>query len=168
MRLLGILVALSLSLRGTSAKDTSGPEISKHKFPAPPVNLFYFDDSETVVALDPQHHNIWRSTNAGEKWDKVDATNDEVVAVYPHPYDNKVAVALGGRRKHWITFDQGETWKQFVTKEHPTERGDPLSFHATDSKRILFHAADDCLIFNICVGKVCTATQLTSYVFQTC
>jgi photosystem II stability/assembly factor-like uncharacterized protein len=153
MRLLGILVVLSAVLGTSLAADKVGPEISEKKFPAPPINLFYFDDSETVLVLDPETGEVFRSPDAGEEWDKVDdIPKGNVVAIHPHPYDNQVAVALGIHRKHFITYDQGKKWRQFDSKEHPSDEG--LGFHATDSKRILFHTQEDCLIFGMCVGKV--------------
>ena len=154
MRLLGALAVLGLAL-GALAAD--GPEISEKKFPAPPVNLFYFDDSETVLVLDPEQNLIYRSTDAGEKWDEVDdIPKGNVEYILPNSHDSQVAIAVGSRKKHWITYDQGKSWRQFETLEHPTaDLGkDPFSFHGTDNKRILFHAQEDCLIFDICVGKV--------------
>jgi photosystem II stability/assembly factor-like uncharacterized protein len=155
MRLLGVLAVLSLAF-GSLAADKSEPEISEKKFPAPPVNLFYFDDSETVMVIEPEAKELWRSTDAGEEWKMVDDMGSgSVYNVYPHPFDNKVAVVLGIHKKHWITYDQGKSWKTFETKEHPTQRGqEPITFHATDSKKIMFHAQDDCLIFDMCVGNV--------------
>jgi hypothetical protein len=157
MRLLGVLAVLSLAL-GSLAADKSGPEISKKKFPGPPVNLFYFDDSETVLVLEPENQIVYISKDAGEEWDKVDdIPKGHVAAIYPNPYDSTVAVAIGISKRHWITYDQGKSWREFTSTDHPTgERGqDALNFHATDNKRILFHAQDDCLIFGLCVGKVC-------------
>jgi hypothetical protein len=159
MRLLSVLAALSLAF-GSLAADKTEPEISEKKFPAPPLNLFYFDDSETVMVIDPENKVLWRSTDAGEEWKKVDEIGSgSLFMVYPHPYDNQVAVALGRRKKHWITYDQGKSWKSFETTEHPTLRGqEPITFHATDSKRIMFHAQDECLIFDMCVGNVSTTS----------
>lgn len=157
MRLLGLLAVLSLAV-GSLAADKSGPEISEKKFPAPPVNLFYFDDSETVLVLEPENQIVYISKDAGEEWHEVDdIPKGHVAAIYPNPYDSQVAVAIGLRKKHWITYDQGKNWREFETKYHPTgDRGqDALGFHATDNKRILFHAQEDCLIFGLCVGKVC-------------
>jgi hypothetical protein len=164
MRLLGVLAALSLAF-GSLAADKSAPEVSEKKFPAPPINLFYFDDSETVMVIDPDNKVLWRSTDSGEEWRKVDEIGSgKLFMVYPHPYDNQVAVALGIDKHHWITYDQGKSWKGFQTKEHPTQRGqEPIAFHATDSKRIMFHAEDDCLIFDMCVGNVCVPVLYTEY-----
>ena len=152
MRLFGVLTALGLALGALAA----GPEISEQKFPAPPVNLFYFDDSEIVMVLDPEHNTLHRSIDAGEKWERVeDIPDGHIDYVIPHQFDNKVAVALGRKKKHWITYDQGKNWKAFETKEHPTgdPSKEPISFHASDSKRMLFHGVEDCF-FDSCVGKV--------------
>jgi photosystem II stability/assembly factor-like uncharacterized protein len=153
MRLLGALAALGLSL-GALAAD--GPEISQKKFPAPPINLFYFEDSETVLVLDPDHQTVYRSDDAGEEWETVDEIpQGNVGYILPNPHDSSVAIAMGMRTKHWITYDRGKSWKSFETSEVPTQdrSKEPFSFHAADNKRILFHGQEECLFDNACVGK---------------
>jgi photosystem II stability/assembly factor-like uncharacterized protein len=153
MRILTALAALGLSTRGVLAKE--GPEVSQTKFPAPPVNMFYFDDSETVLVLDPVSLEVHRSDDAGEKWELVDDFPKRTVQyLMPNPYDSSVAIALGVSTKHWITYDRGKHWRSFQTKETATQdlSKEPFSFHATDNKRILFHGEEDCL-FGGCVGK---------------
>lgn len=154
MRLLGALAALGGLALGVLAAD--GPNISQKKFPAPPINLFYFDDSETVMMLDPEHLTIWRSEDAGEEWKKVEEIPGNVGYIIPNPHDSSVAIAVGTARKHWITYNRGKDWRSFTTSEPAT--GDytkePFSFHGNDNKRILFHSQEDCLFGDACVGKV--------------
>jgi photosystem II stability/assembly factor-like uncharacterized protein len=157
MRAIRIITALALALGAFAASD--GPDISEKKFPEAPVNLFYFDDSETVIVLDPVKGTVYRSTDSGEEWDPIkDIPEGNIDYIVPNPNDNQVAIALGKHRKHWITYDQGKSWRQFETKEHPTQdiSQDPVSFHADDNQRILFHAQEECLMFE-CIGKVCCA-----------
>jgi hypothetical protein len=154
MRGIRIIAAFALALGAFAASD--GPDISMKKFTEPAVNLFYFDDSETVIVLDPAKGTVYRSENSGEEWDVVkDIPDGNINYIVPNPNDNTVAIALGIHRKHWITYDQGKSWRAFDTKEHPTQDPgqDPISFHADDNKRMLFHAMEDCLMFE-CVGKV--------------
>ncbi|KIW01039.1 uncharacterized protein PV09_07554 [Verruconis gallopava] len=163
MRLIGGALATLgiLSLRVLAASD--GPEISQKKFPAPPINLFYFDDSETVMVLDPKHQTVYRSDDAGEKWEPVDEIpNGQVSYIMPDPHDSSVAIAMGMYTKHWITYDRGKSWRAFETSEPATQdmSKEPFSFHATDSKRILFHGQEDCLLGgDSCVGKTYYTTN---------
>jgi photosystem II stability/assembly factor-like uncharacterized protein len=159
MRLLGALAVLGLSL-SVLAKD--GPEISEKQFPAPPINLFYFDDSETVLVLDPDHQTVYRSTDAGEEWDVVEEIpKGNVGYILPNPHDSSVAIAMGLKTKHWITYDRGKNWRSFETSEAATVdmSKEPFSFHATDNKRILFHGQEDCLFGDACVGKTYYTTN---------
>jgi photosystem II stability/assembly factor-like uncharacterized protein len=160
MRAIRIIAVLTLALGVFAASD--GPDISQKKFPEPPVNLFYFDDSETVIVLDPVKGTVFRSTDSGHEWDPIeDIPKGNVNYIVPNPNDNQVAIALGTHKKHWITYDQGKSWREFETKDHPTQdpSQDPVSFHADDNKRILFHANEECLMFE-CIGKVCYAVVL--------
>lgn len=167
MRFLGVLIALSLALL---SKAADSPGVSIKKFPAPPVNLFYFDDSETVIVLDPKNDIVYRTTDAGEEWDKVDdIPKGNVFQILPHPFDNKVAIAVGKHKKHWITYDQGEKWTKFETREHPSVAGggEAFSFHGTDNKRILFHSQEECLLGSgLCIGKVRVEKRETVFQVQ--
>ena len=81
----------------------------------------------------------------------------------PHPYDNKVAVAVGTAQRHWITRDQGKSWKQFKTEGNPILGRNPINFHATDPDKIIFLIAD-------CEGFECTdkASALLSILLLSC
>ncbi|TID16549.1 vacuolar protein sorting/targeting protein 10 [Venturia nashicola] len=159
MRTIRIIGAFALALGVFAASD--GPDIVEKKFPEPPVNMFYFDDAETVILLDPVKGTVFRSENSGLEWDKVkDIPDGNVNYIQPNPHDNQVAVAVGIKKKHWITYDQGKSWTQFETKEHPTSdpSQDAVSFHADDNKRMLYHAREACVIFE-CVGKTYYTTN---------
>lgn len=153
MRLPRLLGAILLVLTGVLAKKSEpGPDISVSTFEGPPVNLFFFDDSEVVIFVDQQNGIVFRSKDAGEEWEEVDdMIKGEPYAVYPHPYDRSVAVALGQNKRHWITKDKGKSWMQFETEERPSEI-DPLRFHADDSDRIIFNAHEHCDFFT-CIGS---------------
>ncbi|KAF2404004.1 vacuolar protein sorting protein [Trichodelitschia bisporula] len=153
-----LLAALSL-VATLVAADKSEPDIKVKKFDHPPVNLFFFDDSEVALIVDQQKGIVRRSTNAGEDWDVVDDIKKEhPYAVYPHPYNNQVAVALGRRKTHWITYNQGKDWREFDTEDHPSP-SDPLTFHAGDPKKVLFHTERPCIIFDSCPGKTYYTTD---------
>ena len=159
MRILGALALLGLSLPSTVlSKDA--PEVSQKKFPAPVVNLFYFDDSETVLSLDPDTFSVWRSEDAGEEWEQLSEMKGQVAYLMPNPHDSSVAIAMGRMTKHWITYDRGKKWRGFETSQMATQdlSKEPFTFHATDSKRILFHGEEDCL-FGGCVGKTWYTTN---------
>lgn len=154
MRAIRIIGAFALALGAFAASD--GPNIVEKKFPEPPVNMFYFDDAETVILLDPVKGTVFRSEDSGLEWDKIkDIPEGNINYILPNPNDNQVAVAVGIKKKHWITYDQGKSWTKFETREHPTSdpSQDAVSFHADDNKRMLYHAREECMMFE-CVGKV--------------
>ena len=116
------------------------PRITKTKFDNPLSNLFYFDDTDTLLVQDREAGNIYRSADAGESWDLVDGVEKgQAWDLWQHPYNNKVAYILGVKHKHWVTKDRGESWKSFEVDAFPTRLRAPLSFHAKDSDKVLFH-----------------------------
>ncbi|KAF1809627.1 vacuolar protein sorting/targeting protein 10 [Eremomyces bilateralis CBS 781.70] len=144
MRIPRFLPLAALLLATGVLSDSKEPGITDQKFDERPADLFYFDDSETILTIERRRGVIHRTKDAGEKWEVVDdIPTGEPFAVLGHPYDKTLAVALGKRKKHWITRDRGETWKQFTSSKSPS-LANPLSFHGSDSNRILFHAAEPC------------------------
>jgi photosystem II stability/assembly factor-like uncharacterized protein len=148
-----LLVLLSITPHTSLVHSKAdNPSLSRHEFSSEPDMLFYFDDTETVLLVE-LNGKLWRSENAGEEWEAVMET-EGVIYLSKSPYDNNVAVALGERRKHWITFNRGKEWKAFETEEHPSVFNAPISWHADDSKKLLYHGFEDCLNFGFCFGKV--------------
>lgn len=142
------LLCLALSITAATAKKDA-PEIEETSFKSLPANIFYFDDSDTLLVTDIEPGIVYRSTDAGVKWKQIkDIDEGKIGEVIPHPYDNKAAVAIGLDRTHWITNDQGESWREFKTK-YQVVRNRPLSFHADDPDRIIISTAD-------CMGFECT------------
>ena len=132
------------------AKKDGGPRISSTTFDTPPTNLVWFDDTDILLVQEREAGLLWRSTDAGATWDKVqDIAEGEAGEVWFNPYDNKVAYALSRGHKHWVTKDSGATWDSFVTDDvTPTQFHEPLSFHAGDSNKVLLNT-------QACHGFVC-------------
>ncbi|KAF2498345.1 vacuolar protein sorting/targeting protein 10 [Lophium mytilinum] len=148
-----LLPALLVAIGPASAKDKKGPELETKAFETRTQNLFYFDDSEIVLVTEPLKGTIWRSEDAGKEWNPVkDIPDNKALGVLKNPFDNKVAIVFGGDSTHWITYDQGESWTAFDTDGAIALGGSPVSFHAKDSKKILFHGGDECSDF-LCLGK---------------
>jgi len=150
-----ILQLVSLLLLGSTAVQAKKekPEIGETPFRSLPTNLFYFEDSNVVIAQDTLPGIIYRSEDAGANWKKVtEIKESESFEVLPHPYNNQVAVAVGTAKTHWITKDQGKTWKSFDATASPVLGKSPINFHATDPDKIIFMMAD-CEGFT-CEGKV--------------
>jgi hypothetical protein len=101
-------------------------------------NLLYFEDTEVVLATEYDTGVIWRSGDAGKEWEKLDI---QTIGIVKSPFDNRVAIALG-ELLHHITFDQGEHWDKFETKLPPAWVVPPITFHATDNKKIMFHTME--------------------------
>ncbi|KAH7060838.1 vacuolar protein sorting/targeting protein 10 [Macrophomina phaseolina] len=144
---------------GVVAKSDD-PTIKKHKFETPPTGLFFFDDTETALTIEYGNSKVWRTTNAGLEWERIEKPlgENQVAAILHHPFNNKVAVALGKEKKHWYTKDQGETWRVFETDAGASPHS-PISWHTDDPERVLFHGADRCDWFGGCVGKTWYTTN---------
>jgi photosystem II stability/assembly factor-like uncharacterized protein len=145
----GILLPALLALAPFAAAKDS-PAVTPTEFSGELVNIFYFDDSDVAVLAELETGKVFRSTDAGKAWKEVDDLR--TIGILKNPFDNKVAVALGDQR-HWITYDRGDNWNEFKTKQPPSLTGMPISFHAKDNKKILFHAMEDCFL-TPCLGQV--------------
>ncbi|KAF1959139.1 vacuolar protein sorting/targeting protein 10 [Byssothecium circinans] len=161
MRLLkGILLPALLGLASFAAAKSGEPLVKDQTFDSELVNIFYFDDSDVAILAELKTFKVWRTENAGKSWDEV--KDIRTIGIFKSPFDNNMAVAVGespdSDSTHWITYDQGKNWKSFKTKYPPSFIGPPLSFHATDKKKILYHTMEDC--FNApCLGQTLYTTD---------
>jgi photosystem II stability/assembly factor-like uncharacterized protein len=146
----GFLLPALLALAPFAAAKADGPLVKYQAFPHQLVNLFYFDDSNVALVVEFETGRIWRSEDAGKEWVQL---NDDMqtLGIYKNPFDNNVAVAIGGRTTHWITYDQGKNWNKFKT-ELPASFQSPVSFNAKDNKKIIFNTVEDMFISPL--GKV--------------
>lgn len=91
------------------------------------------------MGLDRHRGTAYRSTNAGKDWKVVDGEGQKsIIDVFPHPFDKKRAYAIGIDHTHWITTDQGETWRKFETDATPPHFVQALAFHGRDPKKVIF------------------------------
>ncbi|KAL8783447.1 MAG: hypothetical protein Q9195_009389 [Heterodermia aff. obscurata] len=124
------------------AREKKGdPEVSIHTLDHAVSNLFYFEDSDIVLIHDREAGKVLRSDDAGVNWAVVDdIPKGAAWELWQHPHDHKVAYVLGGEEQHWVTSDRGESWTKFKTEAPPSVfRSPPLSWHAKDSDKVLFH-----------------------------
>ncbi|KAF2146720.1 uncharacterized protein K452DRAFT_304659 [Aplosporella prunicola CBS 121167] len=143
---------------GAVAKKADGPTIEKRKFDQPPSGLFFFDDTETAIVTELESGKVWRTTDAGQEWEEIEALKKgQVKAVYHHPFNKKVAIAFG-KEQHYITYDYGETWRKFKMSVSPN-RYSPISWHADDPNRILINGDDRCDMWGTCVGTTYYTTD---------
>lgn len=136
---------LVLLWQPSSAKK-SEPKITSTELDHEPVNLSYFEDSDTIIYQD-RSGNVHRSVDGGEEWEVVKGKNGgmegKVAALIQHPYDKNKAYALGTEGKHWITTDQSKTWKMFKLEIMPSLLADfPLAFHGWDSSKVIIQGEE--------------------------
>lgn len=136
---------VTLSALCASALADSNPVIKHTKFAHLPVNLNYFEDSDSIVFQDIRGKNVHFSKDAGVTWDRVDKVPDgKAVALQMHPFDSKAAYIFTNSKKHYKTTDGGKSWESFTTSARPSDErpGEILSFNAEDPKRIIYNAMD--------------------------
>lgn len=151
MKLLkGIWLPALAVLAPCVAAKKDAPLVEPTDFDSELVNIFYFDDSDVAMLVHLNSETVYRSKDAGKSW--AEQKGMRTIGIIKNPFDKNVAVVLG-EKKHWITYDQGEKWSEFETEIPPT-LGNPLSFHAEDSKKILFHGDSGCSYYGVCLGKV--------------
>lgn len=150
------LVALLSLTPAISWAKKDGPTVTIKKFDNELRNVFYIDDSNVILAHDELERNVWRSDDAGETWAIVNDAGQagESLDVYAHPWDNQRAYILGTGTEHWITTNQGKTWRKWNSGHQKAKirDGRPFSFHGRDPKKVLWNG-EDCTIggiFEIC------------------
>ncbi|KAF2724918.1 glycosyl hydrolase [Polychaeton citri CBS 116435] len=123
-----------------AAKDAKTPKVESTKFDHIPSNIFYFDESETVLFNDRGTGYI--SFDGGFEWQSFkDVDKGGVAAIFKHPYHDKTAVAVGNETKHWITKDQGRSWDSFETEMPVALTPSSIAFHGSDPNHIIFMGA---------------------------
>ncbi|KAM0462957.1 hypothetical protein ACHAPV_003080 [Trichoderma viride] len=135
---------LLLSLLWVLALAKDAPKLSVTKFEHPPLGLSYFEDSDIVVFHDVDAGIIYRSTDAGANWAKIEAIPEgEALLLTTHHFDSKSAFVLTMGKHHYKTDDQGKTWSKFETPVVPSRfQHEILVFHADDPKRIIFNGME--------------------------
>lgn len=128
----------------TVCAKKDAPTIKVNEFEHYPMNLNYFKDSDVVLFQDEKTRSVYRSTDAGATWSKVDTIGDKkAFALIMHEYDPSRAYVLTQGMTHWRTHDRGKTWETFFTgSELSIFRSDWLVFHAGDPDRIMFNGMD--------------------------
>lgn len=155
MKLLkGIWLPVLAVLAPFAAAKKDEPLVKETDFSSELLNIFYFDDSNVAMLVELDSEKVFRSTDAGKSWAQVkdDGKDMRTIGIVRNPFDKNVAVVLG-EREHFITYNQGEKWNKFKSEETPSLQN-PLSFHAKDSKKILFHGGCENPFFGACLGKV--------------
>ena len=114
-----------------------------------PVDVQYFDDSDTLLFEDRIGREVYRSEDAGESWKPVaDVPQGKLLELVMHPYDNKRAYIITEERTQWMTSDRGKSWEEFYTDSQASVFRKALTFHAGDPNRIIFNGMD-------CTGIFC-------------
>lgn len=155
-----------IGIAGVAAKARNELVVNERKFESIPQNLFYFEDSDVVLVTDVLPGIVYRSDDAGSSWSKVgDIDEGQIFQVLQHPYDNSLAVAIGIQTTHWITRDRGNSWTRFTTKFPAVITRPPISFHATDPDRMIFHVADCLMELLDCTEKVSALESVLERVY---
>lgn len=140
-----VLALLACAITTFAKKDE--PTISTTKFNNTLANVFYFDDSNTIIGQEQDAGTAWISHDAGESWKVIDDDKQAgaVSDIWPHPYDNQRAYIIGESKTHWVTTDQGKSWRRFDSGSAASlTRGSPLSFHGRDPSKVIWNG-ENCL-----------------------
>ncbi|CAL3967351.1 unnamed protein product [Diplocarpon coronariae] len=116
------------------------PKVKSKKFDFVPYNVRYFDDSDVLLIEDGIKHDIYRSQDTGETWEKVEGPSGQVLELSMHPYDKNRAYIITVQNTHYKTADQGKTWEEFESNYQATMFRETLTYHAGDPDRIIFNA----------------------------
>ena len=141
-----VLTSIQFSGRCVAREKTdTGPSVSLTTFDHSPANLFYFDDSSIVLLHDRENGKVYISEDGGKDWTP-EKQIKKAVDAFPHPYHNNIAYVIDVEKHIWITYDRGKSWDRRKTHIEPLVS--PLSFHATNSRKLLFRGQE-------CPGILC-------------
>ena len=142
------LLFSTLLCTGAWAKKEK-PSVKSKKFDFIPHNVNYFEDSDVLLFEDNLNNDVYRSTDAGATWDKIDEGKGKMLEISMHPFDKKRAYIITVEKTHYKTSDQGKTWEKFEADAQATIFNTALTYHAGDPDRIIFNAMD-------CTGIFCS------------
>ncbi|KAI9889375.1 MAG: vacuolar protein sorting/targeting protein PEP1 [Vezdaea aestivalis] len=137
----------------------SDPKITSSEFESMPTTLFYFKGSQTILFQDTHLNVLWRSTDGGGEWNKIDGIDGQgSVLMLQHPYHHERAYLLSESTTHFKTEDRGQTWTEFLTSGYRSRYSeDSLTFHAKDHDKIIFNALECEDIENL---RICSKMSL--------
>ncbi|CAE6471894.1 hypothetical protein ACGC1H_003813 [Rhizoctonia solani] len=116
-----------------SAVVAQKPEIKSTRFENLPKNVFYFDDTSTVLYHDSVQGNVYMSEDEGKNWGVVKGVPDgHALMLVEHPFNNRMAFILGDKLTHWRTMDRGRLWQSFEMPHPIAFVPAPMSFHADE------------------------------------
>ncbi|KAG5933690.1 hypothetical protein E4U53_000899 [Claviceps sorghi] len=118
------------------------PTLAATKFHHPPRHIYYFEDSDVIVFPEKTTKNVWRSTDAGVSWKRVEAVPDgQALDLIMHPHERNRAYIVTPSKTHFRTEDRGETWTKFEIDGLPSKfQPEVMTFHAGEPDRIIFNA----------------------------
>lgn len=144
---LGSFLYSAILLTGAWAKKEK-PDVKSQKFDFLPLNVNYFEDSDVLLFVDGNSHNVYRSEDAGVNWNMVKGGPEgKMMDMVMHTYDKKRAYIMSSELTHWQTKDRGKTWEEFHADSLASIFRNALEFHAGDPDRIIFNAMDCSGIF---------------------
>ncbi|KAL9109142.1 MAG: hypothetical protein Q9227_006233 [Pyrenula ochraceoflavens] len=120
------------------------PKIMDSDFSAALSPFIWFDDSDRILAHDQTAETIYLSEDAGASWLPIDVeeAKGHSYMVWPHPYAKEKAYIVGTQGKHWVTTDRAKTWHSYELHTSSSLIHEPFSFHASDSKKVIFHSTE--------------------------
>lgn len=151
MRLLQVATLALLCLAPGVFSKRPDPKISSNSFKTHTADLFFFDDTDTVLTIEREPGLIYKSNDAGASWSLLeDLSPGDPIAIYRSKFHPQLMIVIGREKQHWITRDQAKTWQSFKSPHHPSLLN-PVSIHADDPDKILFHMQEPCIG---CPGEV--------------
>lgn len=120
---------------------------------------------QTILSYVEKTKSIWRTGDNGQKWEEVEKNKGEVLDLLEHPHSKKRAVAVGQKKTHWVTDDEGVTWKEFKTERLVSIQQPGFAFSASNPDHVLYSGTE-------CTGGIFTAecrdtTYYTTDFFKT-
>ncbi|KAI9297111.1 hypothetical protein K502DRAFT_313437 [Neoconidiobolus thromboides FSU 785] len=132
-----LLLVLFLNIQYVKAEAKI--EIATTEFKEAPQSLFYFRESDVILYLESESNNVYRSDNEGKTWNLLkDISKKEITTIYRHPYDNDKAIIATSGKEHYLTQDQGKTWKSFEAPVLPASKSSTFLFNSKKPEYIIY------------------------------
>ncbi|PVV00993.1 hypothetical protein BB560_004607 [Smittium megazygosporum] len=119
------------------------PKVYKNYFDGPFTQLYHFEETTSVFAIDGVSGVAYQSQNSGVSWEKISDFKVKPRLIYLHPTEKKRLYVITDEKTHYYTEDGAKTWKSFEVPLKPyTKGGDILSFNAAKPDYVLYNGAN--------------------------
>lgn len=83
--------------------------------------------------------------------------------ILEHPHDKTRAIAVGIGKTHWVTDDEGATWREFKTEIPVSMSQVAFAFCASSPEFVLYSGSNECGLGDLLQDKCHDTVRIPSF-----